>query len=161
MTAVVALLVPVLAACGFSVQTDQVYQAANGSNNRDGQVDVLNAMIVTGTSGSGTLVTTLVNKNQTDSDTLTQVGGDGVTAQGGSISVPAGGSVNLATSKTPIFLQGKRIVPGNFVRLELSFTSGQTTTINVPVMENQGDYSSITQAPSSSSSSSPSPSPSS
>ena len=60
------LLVPALASCGFNAQTDQVYQAAVGINDRSGEVDILNALIVSGEDGSGTFAGTLVNKDTTN-----------------------------------------------------------------------------------------------
>jgi len=56
------LLVPSLGACGFGYQTDKVYQPAVGVNNRSGAVAVLGAVVVSGSDGSGTFVTSLVNK---------------------------------------------------------------------------------------------------
>ncbi len=63
---------------GFDEPTDQVYNPAVGVNNQDSDVDVLNAVIVSGSDGSGTLVATLVNNDQENDDTLTGInaGGD-------------------------------------------------------------------------------------
>jgi len=49
----VLLAVPALSSCGvnFSAQTDQVYTPAEGALNRDGDVDVLNALIVSDQAG--------------------------------------------------------------------------------------------------------------
>ena len=67
------LLLPILGACGFGYQTDQVYQPGVGSNNRDGSVDILGAVVVSGTDGSGTLVASLANKNTEEPATLENV----------------------------------------------------------------------------------------
>jgi len=141
--AIVALLLaPVLAACGFSEQTDQVYQAAVGVNDRSGEVDILNALIVSGVNGSGTFAGTLVNKNQTEDDTLDSVSGPDVTAPQVSVDVPAAGVAPLAETGD-VTVKGSSIKPGNFVELTLAFANGQSTTIKVPVVAATGDYSDV------------------
>jgi hypothetical protein len=149
----IVLLVPVLAACGFNAQTDQVYQAATGVNDRSGTINVLNALIVSGEDGSGTFAGSLVNLSQKDDDTLVSITGDGITATGTPVTVPADQLVNLAT-KGQVTMTGDGVVPGKWVRLELKFQSGQTTDVNVPVVTHMDEYSQVpmpTSAPSSSS----------
>jgi hypothetical protein len=154
------LLAPVLTACGFSAQTDQVYQPAVGVNDRSGSVDILNALIVSGTDGSGTFAGTLVNKDTTEDDELESVSGSGITASRRTVEVPAAGNARLAESGE-ITLQGSDIKPGAFVELTFSFSSGQTTTMRVPVVEAGGDYADVPLPKASTSpSSSPSTSPS-
>jgi len=57
-SAAVLLTVPALSACGvsFGAQTDQVYNPSVGVDDRSGAVDVLNALVVSGANGSGTVV---------------------------------------------------------------------------------------------------------
>jgi hypothetical protein len=142
-TAIAALLLaPALTACGFSAQTDQVYQPAVGVNDRSGSVDVLNALIVSGEDGSGTFAGTLVNKDTTQDDTLDSVTGPGITASSVSIDVPAAGNARLAESGE-LTLEGSGIKPGSLVELTFSFSSGQTTTMKVPVVEAAGDYQDV------------------
>jgi hypothetical protein len=150
------LLAPVLTACGFNAQTDQVYQPAVGVNDRSGAIDILNALVVSGTDGSGTFAGTLVNKDQTQADTLESVSGSGITASRRTVEVPAGEAVPLADSGA-VTVKGSRIVPGTWVTLTFAFSSGQSTTIKVPVVEAAGDYSDV---PLPSSSTTPSSSPS-
>ena len=67
--ALLAACAPVLAACGanFDAQTNQVYQPAVGVNDRSGDVYVVNALVVTDGSGTGTVVASLINQaNQSD-----------------------------------------------------------------------------------------------
>ena len=152
------LLAPALTACGFSAQTDQVYQAAVGVNDRSGSVDILNALIVSGAEGSGTFAGTLVNKDTTDDATLESVEGPGITASRTTVDVPAGGNARLADSGE-VTLEGSEIEPGSFVELTFTFSSGQRTTMKVPVVEATGDYSDV-PLPKPSSSTSPSATPS-
>ncbi len=71
-----------LSGCGFDAPTDQVYTPAVGVNNQDGQVDVLNALIVSAEDGSGTLVVSLANNDQAEPDALAGVAGQGRRGRG-------------------------------------------------------------------------------
>ena len=91
-----------LSSCGrgFDNPTDQVYNPAVGVNDQDSDVDVLNAVIVSGSDGSGTLVATLVNNDQENDDTLTGIsaGGDdqAEVTPPGETSIDAGSLLSLA-----------------------------------------------------------------
>ena len=75
---VAVLLAPALAACGFSAQTDQIYQAAQGIDDRTTEVRILNALVVAGEDGSGTFAGSFVNESG-ETQTLEQVSAEGVT----------------------------------------------------------------------------------
>src|SRR4051812_24707048 len=70
-------LAATLSSCGFNVATDRVYTPAAGVNDRDARVDVLNAVVVSGQEGSGTLVASFANNNPTDRATVTSIEGAG------------------------------------------------------------------------------------
>lgn len=144
--AAAALLVaaPMLASCGFGEQTDQVYNAAAGVDNRSGSVYVLNALIVSGSKGSGTVVASLVNTDEQNGDALTGITGDGLTVNGPTrTAVPAGDNVNLSTQGS-YSASGQRIVPGRFVKLTFTFQRAQQVTLDVPVMSSSNpDYSGV------------------
>ena len=59
-TAVLALAVP-LTSCGFDYATARDYTPAAGANDRSADVDVLNAVIVSGQEGAGTVVASFDN----------------------------------------------------------------------------------------------------
>ena len=91
------LLVPVLGACGFGYQTDQVYQPGVGVNNRTGSVDILGAVVVSSLEGEGTFVASMVNKDTKNDDTLVSVTGDGLDVQlPAPVKIAADTLVNLA-----------------------------------------------------------------
>lgn len=148
--AAVVLAAPVLSSCGvsFGAQTDQVYNPTVGVDARNGSVDVLNALIVSGTDGSGTVVATLVNNDTQNADTLRGVSGAGSDSNlsvktAGSTAIPADGLLNLAQSGR-ITARGKRVVPGNFVTITFSFDRGQAITVDVPVVSaSNPDYKNI------------------
>lgn len=141
------LLVPVLGACGFNAQTDQVYQPSVGANFHDGTVDVLGAVVVSGGEGSGTFVASLANKSVSKAETLTGITGeDGVQVQlVRPVEVPAGGLVNLAT-RGAASVSGESVSAGSFARLTLTFDSGETAELNMPVIARSGEYSDVAPA---------------
>jgi hypothetical protein len=148
--AAVVLAVPVLSSCGinFNAQTEQVYNPTAGVEDRSGEVDVLNALIVSGTDGSGTVIATLVNNDQVNEDTLKSVSGAGKDTNisvkmGGATTIPAGGFLNLATDGD-ITATGSEIVPGKFVDITFSFDRAQAVTLEVPVMSHDNpDYAEV------------------
>ena len=149
--AVAALVAaPVLSSCGvnFGAQTDQPYNPAVGVDSRAGEVDVLNALIVSGSDGSGTVVATLVNDDETKPDTLKGVSGAGADSGlqvqlGGNTQIPAAGLLNLA-DQGEVSAKGKRVVPGNFVKITFSFDRAEAITLDVPVVSSSNpDYKDI------------------
>ncbi len=77
----VAAAVLLTGGCGtsFNAQTNQQYQASVGADDRDADVQVLAALLVTGQDGSATLNATLINKTDRDQRlvSVTLVAGDG------------------------------------------------------------------------------------
>jgi hypothetical protein len=137
------VLVPTLGACGFSEQTDQIYQPGVGVNNRDGTVDILGAVVVSSLNGEGTLVASLVNQSESKDDSLVSVTGDGLEASlSAPVKLPAGQLVNLADTGA-VSVTGDTIQTGKFARLKLTFESGQTTEINAPVVPYSGEFDDV------------------
>ncbi len=143
----VLLLVPALGACDY--QTDQVYQPAVGVNDRDGTVDVLAAVVVSSTDGKGTFVASLVNSSLEESDTLTGMApaeeGAAEVQLAAPIEIRPEGLVNLADSGA-VSVVGESVAPGAFIRLVLTFESGQETELNVPVVDRAEEFSDIEPA---------------
>lgn len=148
--AALLLAVPALSACGvsFGAPTDQVYNPSVGVDDQSGEVYVLNALIVSGSDGSGTVVASLANTDQQTADTLKGVSGAGKDASltvklGGDTTIPAGGLLNLAT-QSEITARGKRIVAGNFVEITFSFDRAEAITVDVPVVSHGNpDYADV------------------
>ena len=72
---IVALAAP-LSSCGFDYATDRDYTPGSGANNRDGDVDVLSAVVVSAAEGSGTFIASLSNNDTDTEQTFTGVSGD-------------------------------------------------------------------------------------
>jgi hypothetical protein len=141
------LLVPGLAACGFNEQTDQVYQPAVGVNNRSGVVDVLGAVVVSGSDGSGTFSASLVNKDQTDAATLASVTGPtGVQIQLTQLAKVEPDSLSNLADIGAVSVSGDDVKAGNFIRMTLQFDTGQETTLNVPVVDRAQEFSQVRPA---------------
>jgi hypothetical protein len=144
--AAVLLAAPAVASCGFDEPTDQVYNPTVGVNDRSGSIDVLHALVVSGSDGSGTFIAGLANNDNEQEDRLTNVAGDGeerlTVTGGGPVDIPAGGFVQLA-DEGGVPMEGERLAPGNFVDVTLSFERGESVTLRVPVLAQRGDYADI------------------
>ena len=148
--AAAVLAAPVLSSCGvnFDAQTDQVYNPAVGVNDRAGTVDVLNALVVSGSPGSGTVVATLVNNDQQNADSIRGIAGAGQDSSlavqvGGSRTIPAGGLLNLA-KQGKVTVRGKQVLPGKFVEITFSFDRAEAITVDVPVVSHGNpDYADV------------------
>ncbi|MGI9157488.1 MAG: hypothetical protein ACR2FG_12785 [Marmoricola sp.] len=147
--AALALALPALAGCGFNQQTDKAYQPATGTNDRNSQVDVLGAVVVSATPGSGAFIVSLVNKSTTTADQLTGVQGASGTqvATGDTPQIPADGLVNLATTSAGgIPVTGDAVKAGGYVTLQLSFKNADPVTLAVPVVTDSGAYGGLVKS---------------
>jgi hypothetical protein len=142
--AALLLLAPALTACGFGAQTDKIYQAATGINDRTGTVELLNAQIVSAEDGTGTFIATLDNTG-TKADRLINVTGDGVTSTSKGVTIPADGVANLAQpaevgNPVQVAVSGEKIQAGHWVRLTFDFANGQSTEVLIPIVSNSEDF---------------------
>lgn len=140
--AVLALAAP-LSSCGFNYATDRDYTPAGGANNRDGDVDVLSAVVVSAAEGSGTFVASLSNNDPDGEQTFTAVAGaegSAVTAaEFEPVTITPGGIVNLADPAAGIVLTGD-FSAGNVVPLSIDFGNGERISLNVPVVADDTGY---------------------
>ena len=138
--AVVALAAP-LSSCGFDYATDRDYTPGSGANNREGEVDVLSAVVVSAAEGSGTFVASLSNGSEGE-QTLTAVAGQDSTvtaAEFEPVVIPPGGLVNLADPPAGIVLTGE-LGAGDVVPLTVDFGNGERVSLNVPVVSDETGY---------------------
>jgi len=143
--AAIALAAP-LTSCGFSYATERTYTPAGGANNREGVVDVLSAVVVSGTEGSGTFIASFSNNDGAEEQSVTAISGipgsDGATIQAAEfepVTVPADGLVNLADPPADIVLTGE-FTAGDVVPLAVDFGNGERISFNVPVVANDFGY---------------------
>jgi hypothetical protein len=142
--AVAALaLAPLLSSCGFDQPTDRVYNPGVGVNDRSGSVDVLNALVVSGADGSGTLVATLANKKRDQEDALVEVNGSTASvALEAPVDVAPGAYVSL-TDEAEISVEGEGVTPGSFLTLRFTFDNAETVELDLPVVARRGPYAEI------------------
>lgn len=145
-TAIAALLVALaapLSACGFDYPTDRVNTIAAGVTDRDGSVDALGIRIFSTEQGSGRLIGSLANNtDETASlDSVTVV--DGEPAEFEPVEVEPRSGINLAAEDTtPIPVTGD-FAAGEFVEVELGFSTGESYVLNVPVVKNCWQYTEV------------------
>ncbi|GAA4740640.1 hypothetical protein GCM10023350_26380 [Nocardioides endophyticus] len=154
LTAAGALLLaaPVLSSCGFNYATDRPYTPGAGTNDQDGDVDVLSAVVVSAEDGSGTLITTFSNNSEKDSATVTAIAGAGddtalTIGDFDPIEIAPGAYVNLAgddspTADAPITVEGD-FTTGQFMTLEFTFGDGTSTTLDVPSVADCYEYAGL------------------
>ena len=140
------LALPLLSSCGFNKATDKIYTPGEGTNNREGQVDVLAAVVVAAQPDSGTFMASLANNSSEDEDTFEGLAGTDEwseleIADVSAITIPARGFVNL-TDEGGVNVTGD-FGAGDMMRLTLTFGSGQTTTMNVPVVFACDEYTGL------------------
>lgn len=143
--ATTVLALSLLASCGFDFATDREYTPAQGVNNRDASVDVLNAVIVSSEDGSGTFIASFANNDVEEPATFealegldqTQVTADSLSP----VQVPAGGFVNLA-EEGGVEVSGDFQL-GDFVPLSVQFSNGQRVELDVPTVPNCGDFAGL------------------
>jgi hypothetical protein len=151
--AIVLLACFALTGCsgGFDAQTQQLYQAATGISNRDSDVYVLNALVVTDGKGNGTVAGTLLDQAK-QADTLQNV--TAVDSSGKTIStklasplqLPPDQSVKLETNGA-VRLTGSSVQAGYFVTVTFTFANAAPLTMAIPVVADSADYSSVPVGP--------------
>jgi hypothetical protein len=155
------LALPLLSSCGFGKATDRVYTPGAGTNDRNGVVKVLAAVVVAAQPDSGTFMASLANDSPKDDAELTGVVGSGewsdltVADLDSPITIDARGFVNL-TDEGGIKVSGD-FGAGDFVELTLNFDSGDSVTMDVPVVYACDEYTGLDTSASSGASASESP----
>ena len=138
---VVALAAP-LSSCGFDYATDREYSVNSAVENRDGVVDVLNAVVVSASEGSGTFVASFSNNDTSDEQTFTALAGQDssvTAAEFEPVTIPPDGLVNLAEPAADIVLTGD-FAAGDVVPLTVDFGNGERVSLNVPVVSDDTGY---------------------
>lgn len=141
-TAALLLISPVLASCGFNYATNRVNNIAMGANDRDGAVDVLGAVVVSGQPDTGTLVVTLINNSDTEEATLDGVAGTGEPALEATEFQPVTVSAQdreVLAEEGGVAVEGD-FLPGQFVEVEMTFGDGSALTLDVPVVTPCDEY---------------------
>ena len=132
-----------LSACGFDYPTDRVNTIAGGVNDRTGDVDALGIRVLATAKGEGRLIGALSN-NYDDDASLESVSSPDGTARAAdfkAIEVAGRGTVNLA-EVDPIDITGD-FTAGDVISLDLTFSTGETASLDVPVVKNCFQYTQV------------------
>jgi hypothetical protein len=136
------LAVPGVASCGFNYATDRENTISNGTSDKSGTVDVLNAVIVSSEDGSGTFIATLSNNSADETIHMTSLsfGSDSTTqvAAFDPIEVKPHAVVNLADGQG-IKVSGD-FKAGDFVALTVGFDNGESADMKVHVVVDDDEY---------------------
>jgi hypothetical protein len=137
------LALPLLGSCGFDRKTNMIYTPGAGTNNREGQVNVLAAVVASAQAGSGTFIATLSNTSAVEPATF-----DGLSGAGewqdlqvddiDPVELPPHGFVNFA-DEGGVHISGD-FTPGQVLSLTLSFESGDSVSMSVPVVYACDEY---------------------
>ncbi len=133
-----------LTACGFNYPTDKINNLTQGVDYRDGNVDVLNAVVVAKQPNSGTFIATFVNNSSTQTVALQSASGDNTAisnAQATPFTLEPGTLRNLAADGG-IPVSGTFAL-GQFVNLSLQFDDGDTANVSVPVVLDDGQWAGL------------------
>ncbi|MFN8193164.1 MAG: hypothetical protein U0R80_02670 [Nocardioidaceae bacterium] len=143
-----ALLIaaPALSSCSITGRDAATNRDDNpittGASNRDAQVDVLNAVVVSKANGSGTFIATLVNNSADADDTLASLSGASVEVKEFTpVKVPVRGMVNLADGQG-ITVTGD-FSAGQYLGFTVGLGSGESVDLNVPVVADAGYFSGL------------------
>jgi hypothetical protein len=134
-----------LTACGFDYPTDRISNLTAGANYREGTVDILNAAVVSKQANSGTLIATFVNGSPTQTVSLQSVTGDNTAisnAQAHSITLQPNTLHNLATEGGGFPVSGTFSL-GQFVDLTFQWDNGESVTLSVPVVLDDGQWAGL------------------
>jgi hypothetical protein len=137
----VSLVLPALASCGFDENTNIVYTPAEGTFDRSAAVDVLGAAIVsTEGDGEGTFVAGFSNPTS-ETAAVTGIGGDVTAELAEPIELAPEGFVQLA-NEGGVPVTGDFEI-GDFLQVEIAYSTGQEVTFDVSVVPNAGYYEGI------------------
>lgn len=148
-------LATTLSSCGFDYATDRNYTPGSSTNDRDADIDVLGAAVVSGQEGSGTFIATFANNDTDEAGSIESLAAETMpsgdeeaaeleVAEFTAIEVPAHGMVNLAI-EGGVVLTGE-VEAGDFVLVTVGFGDGETVEIEVPVMPNCDEYAGLDES---------------
>lgn len=141
------LTVTGLAGCssGFDATSTQDYAPSDGIVAGDGDIRVLNALVVaTEGADEGVVSMTVVNRGET-SDRITAIRSDaGDVTLGGDTSLPPGAAVSFGTEEATATVTGLTKEPGQAVALTVRFAKAEPLTFRTVIVLGTDDYASLT-----------------
>jgi len=142
-----ALTLTALTGCstGFDATSKKDYAPSDGIVAGDGDIRVLNALVVAAEAADDGLVSmSVVNRGET-SDRVTGIESDaGEVTLGGDTSLPAGSSVAFGADGTTATVSGLSKEPGQTVRLTVRFAKAEPLSLRTVIVPATDDYASLT-----------------
>lgn len=139
--AVLALTLTACSQTGFGAQTNARYDPGVGSNEAFGDVPVLAVLVVDNGNSTGTLSATLTRRTPDEVSltgvTATSTEGDRIKVSfDGELEIPPNADAQplVLTSGEPIVLSGEAVRAGNFVNVAFELSSGQSVSLDAPVV---------------------------
>ena len=132
---------------GFDATSTKDYAPSDGIVAGDGDIRVLNALVVAADGADeGVVSMTVVNRGET-SDRITGIESDaGDVTLGGDTSLPPGAAVSFGTEEATATVSGLTKEPGNAVELTVRFAKAEPLTFRTVIVPSTDDYASLTPA---------------
>jgi copper(I)-binding protein len=148
--AVVASALVVGCSSSFEAQTNQIYQPAIGSDNRLGDVYVLDALVVSDGTSLGTVAAGLVNEVVRRGDALIRVTADSTDGnrvqgmiRGDQVRLPSQQLVQLADTGDVTLNAAKPLDIGGSITVTFTFRNAAPVTLDLPIVKNTGDFAHV------------------
>jgi hypothetical protein len=140
------VFIPFVSGCGRDAATGREYTPVHGANYKSGDIDILGAVIVATKANQGTLVASLLNNDLEVRPRLVAVDSSGseefdttlAPADFAPRRLSAGQLINFAEDGG-IPVQGT-FEAGNYVSVALDFSTGESVVMNIPVVNDEGDF---------------------
>jgi hypothetical protein len=134
----------------MDAQTNAQYQAGVGANVRTGAIQLYNALAVDNGNGTATFSAAVLN-GTTEAARLTGAtakasDGEAVTTTVTPTIVGAGELRDTGKSGA-LVLAGKKVTAGDYVTVKLSFTGGNSVTVDAPVVARSSIYDGVATGP--------------
>lgn len=149
--AVAALALTLTAGCsaGFDATSVQPYAPSDGILADQGDIRVLNALVVSSDAGRAGVVSMTVANRGRAGDRITEISTpDATVSVDTPVELPAGGAVTFGAPDGPTAtLTDVTKLPGETITLKLSFAGTQPVTLRTVVVPAEGYYASLTPEP--------------
>jgi hypothetical protein len=131
---------------GTDAQTNAQYQAGVGANVRSGPIQLYNALAVDNGDGTATLSAAILNR---DASPAKLKSADASASDGSTVDVQTAPAIidvgqTFDTGKAgAVILADKRLEPGEYVTVKLTFDGGRKVSVEAPVVARKAIYDEV------------------